>query len=64
MVHSLSLESAGRGEDEVGKLQSPRRPHPAKHGLVKKPRDLLEYVIVHEMFICSSRRTVNGSSAF
>jgi predicted metal-dependent hydrolase len=36
-------------EDQVGELQSPRRPHPPQHGAVKKPKDLLEYVIVHEM---------------
>ena len=33
----------------MGKLQSPRRPIRLNTELVKKPKDLLEYVVVHEM---------------
>jgi predicted metal-dependent hydrolase len=36
-------------EDEVGKLQPSRRQHRLNTELVKKPKDLLEYVVVHEM---------------
>ncbi len=32
----------------MGNLQSSRAKHPAQHG-VKKPKDLVEYVVVHEM---------------
>ena len=33
----------------MGKLQSSGGAYPPQHRVVKKPRDLLEYVIVHEM---------------
>ena len=36
-------------ENQVGQLQPPSAEHTPEHRLVKKPKDLLEYVVVHEM---------------
>ena len=36
-------------EDQVGQLQSSSATHHLNTELVKKPKDLLEYVVVHEM---------------
>jgi metallopeptidase YgjP-like protein len=36
-------------EDQVGKLQPSTRAHTPQHGASEEPKDLLEYVIAHEM---------------
>jgi hypothetical protein len=36
-------------EDEMGKLQSSRSQHPSQRGTRQKPRECLEYIVVHEM---------------